>query len=173
MKLIKSLGVIVLISIVIEVSAKPKTFSLNDELLVTFEEKPFIKSDWKITYCDNGWSVCQINGKYPFGAAARIPATYLAKLTASIKGQEYSLNSSNMFNAWGDRSVKLESGTQYFSGVCNHEKWCTFRGLFSDAAGAFVAEWQIRDGVPERTIITYSDDVISLFIGNLTPPVYD
>ena len=154
-------------------NAEEKQFDLGSGLLVKIEEKPFLSSEWEITYCENGTSVCQINGSYPFGAAARIPKTYLSKLAVSFKGKEYALDSSAMFNAWGERPLFYENGIQYFAGVCNHDNWCTLRGLFSDSAGSFVAEWQLRDGVVQRTIITYSDDVVHLFMKNITPPIYD
>ena len=78
-----------------------------------------------------------------------------------------------MYNAWGKRPLKYKnSNVKYMAAVCQTESWCTLRGLFSDAAGSFVAEWQIRMGKPERTIITNSNDVVSLFIKNIGPPEY-
>jgi len=50
---------------------------------------------------------------------------------------------------------------------------CSFRGLFSDAAGTFVAEWQVVGGVSQRTIITGSGDVTNEVRKNIDPPVFE
>ena len=42
-----------------------------------------------------------------------------------------------------------------------------FRGLFSDAAGTFVAEWKIVNGSAARTVLTNSDDVVGVIMAGL------
>ena len=55
----------------------------------------------------------------------------------------------------------------------NQKKNCQFRGLFSDAAGSFVAEWLIVDGLAIRTVLTSNNDVVNLFKKNIDPPEFD
>ncbi|HXA47603.1 MAG TPA: hypothetical protein VNW52_08235, partial [Burkholderiaceae bacterium] len=50
------------------------------------------------------------------------------------------------------------AGLEYFKVICVNNRNCTARGNFSDGAGSFVAEWQIRAGISGRTIITDSED---------------
>jgi hypothetical protein len=95
-------------------------------------------------------------------------------ISASIQGRRYELDASQMFDAWGGRPVeaKLPDGTRfrYFGGRCADAVNCTFRGLFSDGAGTFVAEWKIVDGTPQRTVLSWSDDVVKLFMDDIDSP---
>jgi hypothetical protein len=167
--------IIILLTLMLAFSAiaEEKQYDLGNGLSVTIIESPFAPSDWNITYCPNSERICLINGVTPNGVDGNMPITYLKILIATINGKQYNLDSSNMFNAWGNRPLEDPSSVKYFAGSCQHETWCTFRGLFSDGAGSFVAEWQVRQGVPERTIITSSNDIVHLFINSIDPPVYE
>ena len=98
-----------------------------------------------------------------------MPKTYVKGITVSYRGKSYSLNSSDMFNAWGERPLEI-NGIRYFGGECFDVRNCRFRGIFSDAAGTFVAEWMVVDGVSVRTVLTNSSDVESLFLRHIDPP---
>ncbi|MFC3150733.1 hypothetical protein ACFOEK_06825 [Litoribrevibacter euphylliae] len=154
-------------------SAEEHQFVLGEGLSIKIVESAFISSEWNISYCPNSKRVCFINGLTPMGVDGNIPETYVSKLVATVNGLSYQLDTSNMFNAWGDRPLEHPGSIKYFSGVCQYQANCTFRGIFSDAAASFVVEWRINQGVPERTIMTSSQDVVSLFIDNIDPPVYD
>ena len=78
-----------------------------------------------------------------------------------------------MYDAWGARPLEVKGVVRYFGGKCFDTKNCQLRGLFSDAAGSFVAEWQIVGGLPTRTILTSSSDVVHLFMNNIDPPVFE
>lgn len=78
-----------------------------------------------------------------------------------------------MYNAWGNRPVEYPGVVRYFGGKCFDKKNCQFRGLFSDAAGTFVAEWLIVDGHSTRTVLTSSSDVVVLFTENIDPADFD
>ena len=45
--------------------------------------------------------------------------------------------------------------------------------MFSDAAGSFVAEWQIVNGISTRTVLTSSNDVVHLLMEHIDPPEYE
>jgi len=92
---------------------------------------------------------------------------------ATFAGRSYSLDVSQMYNAWGSRPLEYKGSVRYFGGSCENALNCTLRGLFSDAAGAYVAEWQIVNGVSERTILTWSADVVTEFMKHIDPPEYD
>ena len=163
---------IIILLVSCSVFGEEKSYDLGNSLSIHIEEKAFVIDEWEIKYCPNSKVVCLINGSSPYGVDGTTPKTYLSKLTAIINGKKFVLDSSNMFNAWGTRPLEYPGAVKYFAGICQSKNWCTLRGLFSDAAGSFVAEWQIRQGIPERTIITTSKDVVSLFIKNIEPPVY-
>jgi len=75
-----------------------------------------------------------------------------------------------MYNAWGTRRQPLKD---YLRASCDSSNSCIVRGLFSDAGGSFVAEWQVIHGVPMRTILSDSGDVMRTIENNLTPEVYE
>ena len=102
-----------------------------------------------------------------------VESVYVKSITISYQGAAYALDVTDMYNAWSDRPLQYPGGVPYFSGKCFDKKNCQFRGPFSDAAGAFVAEWQILDAVAIRTVLTFSDAVAHLFVKNIDPPEYD
>lgn len=153
--------------------ANEKAFDLGGGLKLHLEEREFVSSEWEIELCPGSESVCLINGKVPFGVEGSTPKSYLYKLEITNGNQTYQLDISNMFNAWGKRPLEYSGTVKYFFGTCQNPKWCTFRGLFSDGAGSFVAEWKVRMGLTERTVITNSNDIVHLFITHIEPPTYE
>jgi hypothetical protein len=146
-------------------------FNLASGIRVRIVEAPFSETMFRVELCPNGISVCRINGKVPHGGAVEKPKTYLKELMISYKGKSYKLDSSNMFNAWGKRPLQYPTGNiRYFGGHCHDENLCVVGGLFADGGATFVAEWKVVDGIPERTVITESDDAVELFMVNIDPP---
>lgn len=152
--------------------ADDAVFSILGGMQVKISESPFDKNLFSIKDCEKNGETCLINGHIPFGSDLGIPKTYVKSITVSCKRQSYSLDSSDMYNAWGNRPVELK-GIRYFGGNCYDEKNCQFRGLFSDGAGSFVAEWRVVGGVPVRTVLTNSNDIVNLFIKHIDPPVFE
>ena len=101
------------------------------------------------------------------------PKTYVKRITVSYHGRSWLLDSSCMFDAWGERPLQIEGVIRYFGGKCDQDGNCAFRGLFSDGAASFAAEWSISHGVTKRTVLSGSDDLKSLFMKNIDPPSYD
>jgi hypothetical protein len=149
------------------------TFTLPSGVEVKIVEATFKKSLFKIVGCSDKDTVCSINGHLPFGTSFGLPKTYLKKLSISFKGKSYLLDVSNMYNAWGSRPLEYPGKIRYFGGKCSDNSNCQFRGLFSDAAGSFVAEWRIVNGRQVRTVLTDSDDIVNLFIDHIDPPESD
>jgi len=151
-----------------------KKYDLGNGVLLELLEVPFVKENHKISPCSySKESVCLIDDQIAFGIAGNMPKKEFEYIKLNVDGKEYRLDSSGMFDAWGSRPLKYDDDTVYFVAVCHDADNCTARGLFSDAAGSFVAEWQIQSGAAQRTVLTYEDDIVNLFIQHIHPPVYD
>lgn len=149
------------------------TFTLPSGVAVRIVEAPFNASLFKIQGCKDADSGCLVNGRVPFGTDFGLPKTYVKSITVAFKGQSYSLGVSDMYNAWGGRPLEVPGAVRYFGGQCFDAKNCRFRGLFSDAAGAFVAEWLVVNGRSIRTVLSDSGDIVRLFTEHIDPPVFD
>ena len=148
-------------------------FTLPSGVTVELDERTFVASQFKIDGCKENEPKCLINGNIPIGTAFGLPSTYIKSIKVSFKGKTYSLDSRDMYDAWGKRPLEVPGVVRYFGGKCFDSKNCQFRGLFSDAAGSFVAEWRVINGVSIRTVLTDSDDVVNLFMKDIDPPEYE
>jgi hypothetical protein len=148
------------------------TLMLPSNVAIRIEEAPFDPTSRTIRGCETAVSgstkSCLIAGKLVFGSADQLPKTYVTDITASFAGRDYSLDVSQMYDAWGRRPLEI-NGVRYFGGSCADALNCTLRGLFSDGAGAYVAEWQIVGGVSVRTVLTDSGDVVAAFRQHIDP----
>ncbi len=153
-------------------AAKTSVLSLPSGVQVTIVEAPFAPSRNRIQGCNKDGGPCLINGRPPFGVSIGLPAFYVKSIRVSYEGRSYSLDTTNMYNAWGDRPLN-RGNVRYLGGRCDGPGYCTIRGIFSDGGGAFVAQWAIYEGVSMRTVITGADDIVDLFIKNIDPPEYD
>ena len=154
-------------------ASSPVTFTLPSGVKVALDERAFVKSQFKVHGCSGKELECRINGRIPFGSDLDLPKTYVKSIKVSFQGKTYSLNSTDMYNAWGGRPLEHPGSIRYFGGKCFDSQTCRFRGVFSDAAGSFVAEWRVANGVSTRTVLTDSNDVIHLFIKQIDPPEFE
>lgn len=148
-------------------------FTLPSKVNVRIIEAPFEKKLFKISGCTETSETCLINGHIPAGLPFGLPTTFVKSISISYKNQSYLLDVSDMYNAWNGRPLEHKGIIRYFGGKCFDTKNCQFRGVFSDAAGSFVAEWQIVDGVSTRTVLSDSDDIVHLFMKNIDPPEFN
>ena len=148
-------------------------FMLPSGVKVEIIESVFMKDSYQISGCSMHESTCIINNNIPFGIGFGLPKTYVKSITTSYQGRSYALDTSNMYNAWGNRPLEYKGVIRYFGGPCSDAKNCQFRGLFSDASGSFVAEWKVVNGLPIRTILTSSNDVMNLFSEHIDPPEFE
>jgi len=172
----KNATTIALICAMASVSALADTeamFTLPSGVSVKITEATFQKKLFKVSGCAEGSTSCRINGHTPFGSALEMPKTYVKSILISYQGQSYSLNASDMYDAWGGRPLEHKGTIRYFGGKCFDTKNCQFRGLFSDGAGSFVAEWRIANGLSNRTVLTDSNDIVNLFMQHIEPPEFD
>ena len=167
----KSVALISILLITTPALAKSEAkFTLPSDVKVAIVEEKFDKSGFKISGCTDKDTGCVINGRRPMGVVFGWPSTFVKSVSVSYHGQSYSLDASDMYDAWGSRPLKYKDGIRYFGGKCSDKKNCRFRGIFSDTAGTFVAEWKVVDGLPVRTVLTGSSDVVDLFMRHIDPP---
>lgn len=167
MRLLCKALLILVISSTAAIADTTATFILPSGVNVEIIEAPFQKSNFRIDGCLDGNEPCVINGGIPFGAAFGLPKTYVKSIKISYKGRAYFLDVTDMYDAWGSRRLQYEDSlrfgtTRFFGGECDDQS-CFLRGIFSDSDGTFAAEWRIGNGKSFRTVLTDSDDVISLF----------
>ena len=116
---------------------------------------------------------CLVDGKVPFGVDCTKPNTAVKRITVTLNGKDVDLDPSGMYNAWEGRPLqtkpdrKTKRSFRYFGGRCTAPELCLFRGVFSDGAGTFVAEWLVVAGASQRTVLTSSDDVVSQIMRNV------
>lgn len=152
----------------------PRTsrFVLPSKVHVAIVEADFSARDFEVLGCGESSGSCLIDSKVPFGVVDEVPRRYVAKLEVSYEGRTYVLDSSDMYDAWNGRALSI-GGVRYFGGSCDDERNCRFRGVFSDGAASFAAEWRIVSGRPFRTLLSDSDDIVGLFLEHIDPPQYE
>ncbi len=146
------------------------SFTLPSKVKVRIVEAPFAQGS--LAFDEK--RPCVVEGQVPFGTNCSRPETYLKELTISYEGRTYQLDTSSMFNAWHGRPLVTlppkgvkGRGLRYFGGYCANSGSCMVRGLFSDGAGTFVAEWTVSGGIAVRTVLTNSPDVKAAFVRNI------
>ena len=150
-----------------------KVFVLKDGIKISILEVPFDPSSHIVENCDKSQIPCLIDGHFPYGTAFDMPRSQLEELTLSIGNASYKLDTTGMYNAWGKRPLEYKGSIRYLGAHCYNERSCTLRGVFSDAAGSYVAEWKIINGKPHRTVLSSSEDIMYLFMKNIDPPFYE
>ena len=134
-------------------------------------EAPFRGSGIPVKGCTPSALVCRVGGK-PYGMATGLPTTYLKSVTASYAGSKFKLDCSGIYDA-DVKGHSVQKPVRYFGGSCQGAKDCRLRALLSDAVNTIAVEWVVFDGVAERQIISFDDDIIGLFLKNIDPPVYE
>jgi len=165
MIILRTIGVVIgwsVLSWTLACAETTATFTLPSGVAVRIVEAPFKLSRE---------ADCRINGRrVPWGPGVSLPKTYVKSITVSFRGRSYELDASCMYDAWGGRPLEVPGVIRYFGGKCSDVKTCQFRGVFSDASEAFVAEWSIANGVAVRTVLSSSNDIVNLFMKNIDPP---
>ncbi len=148
-------------------------FTLPSGVVVQIVEAAFDRTKFRVDGCSGRETFCQIEGRTPFGSDLDLPKTYVKNILVSFAGAKHLLDASDMYNAWGSRPLEYKGSIRYFGGKCSNSNNCQLRGVFSDASGSFVAEWQIVNGISTRTVLTSSNDVVHLFMEHIDPPEYE
>lgn len=150
-----------------------RKFKLPTGLEIAITEASFPKGRFRVEGCADMEGACLINGRVPFGRAAHLPRTYVKRISVTFGGNTYVLDSSDMYDAWGDRPLEHAGKVRYLGGRCTDSRNCQVRGLFSDGSASFVAEWRVVAGRATRTVLTDSSDVVDLFMTNIDPPSFE
>ena len=149
---------------------------LSDDIVVHLVERAVVLDEKNRDYCKDK-TVGLVNGTTPFGEGGNpraVPYSYLAKLTLRVQGKTYNLDTTNMYNAWGDRPLKNSDGQKYMAAHCYNPDTCTLRGIFSGQGGLYVAEWGIQNGKPFRSMLSDSTDLVNFFLeGGINSPVFE
>lgn len=147
-------------------------FVLPSGVKVSITESPFIMARAKVTRrgARRAGAGCLIDGRIPFGVMGDLPETYVKSITISVQGKVYLLDASQMYDAWGSRPLEYPGAIRYFGGWCADASDCQVRGVFSDGASIFVAEWRVVQGQTMRTVLTDSRDIVELFMAHIDPP---
>jgi hypothetical protein len=90
-----------------------------------------------------------------FGIDGGSPHTVLKRLTVEQGEKKTSLDVSYMYDPWFERLQKSR-----FKVRIREDGGIVLTGIFSDAAGSYVAEWLIVDGVSVRTLLSNEPSVI-------------
>jgi hypothetical protein len=149
------------------------SYEFGKNTKVTLLEKVFDPRQARVETCRGGAGVCRINDAIPFGVSSGMPKTFLAKVTLEVDRKTYTLDSGGMYNAWGKKPGDGQGTAQRLSAQCFDAYNCIVRGLFSETAGAYIAEWAIVDGHASRTMLTGSRDVVELFKKHIEPPLFE
>jgi len=116
---------------------------------------------------------CQVRDGVPFGVRGPQPKTMVRRIAVVVGDRSYELESEGMYDAWGERPLSHSGNVRYLGGWCADPSNCQIRGVFSDGAASFVAEWRIVNGRSMRTVLTDSSDIVDLFMRNIDPPRFD
>ena len=106
----------------------------------------------------NGF-VLGINDSPLFGSDGEIPKYKLIKATLKIKDKSYNLQVDNMYNPWTGDNLNID----FFNIIHNGENHHLFKGIFSDGAGTYAAQWLIEWNSSIRDIITKDEFIIESY----------
>ena len=118
------------------------------------------KFDTKINKLDikNGF-VLGINDCPLFGSDGEIPKDRLIKATLKIKDKSYNLQVDNMYNPWIGDNLNVD----FFKIIHSGENHHLLKGVFSDGAGTYAAQWLIEWNSSIRDIITKDELIIESY----------
>lgn len=116
---------------------------------------------------------CEAGKGVAFGVRGPLPKTMVKRIAVAVGNRTYELDSSGMYDAWGERPLSHPNIVRYLGGWCHDASNCQVRGVFSDGAASFAAEWRVVDGRQFRTVLTDCSDVVDLFLRNIDPPRFD
>jgi hypothetical protein len=123
--------------------------ALAKDVQVAFHASAFRPELHKVK---NEGGVVFVDGKQIYGTDVTWPKTKLLSASITISGVPVSLDVSQMYNPW----IGKAPDATYFH-LTPYEGGWLLDGMFSDAAGSYVARWRIIAGTAFREIL--SDDV--------------
>jgi hypothetical protein len=80
--------------------------------------------------------------------------TYLKRFTFIIGDKKYNLDSSEMYNAWGNKGIKGQDTLERaLKVICADQNTCVIRARLGFETNIFLVEWTIKKGKSSRTQI--------------------
>jgi hypothetical protein len=133
---------------------KEVKLKLTENVVLTLVKDTFDPKGKNVEMSDN--VVISIDHKLVFGTDGEVPRTYLKKATLTIGTKSYDLQVDGMYDPW----LEDYFNEKVFSLNSEGPKY-RIRGIFSDGAGSYAAEWVVYGQGSIRTILT--DDEKLLF----------
>lgn len=148
--------IVYLISACASTSASQFTSSYTAGINITAEVSSFVSDSRELGYC--GDYLCLISGAPFWGSDGKIPHSKLSKLVVTIGAERISLDTQGMYNP------VLTQDTMSERIDVNHSWGDVYRvkGVFSDGAGSYIAEWLIIKGKTLRTFIGDRESIADL-----------
>jgi len=153
-KRIISIAILILSTMQLIAQVEKISISLCDTIQLSLYREKFDSSNCKFEYYPEQYLI-SINGLMAFGTDGNNPKYKLSRAVL-IKGKSiYNLQVDNMYNPWfgekaNEKLFKAElDGTNLI-----------IRGLFSDGAGSYGAEWLIAGNTCTRTILSRDEKII-------------
>ena len=126
---------------------------LNDSIILTLEKSDIKLTSQKVDYYKT--FPIGINGELIFGTDGEFPKSQLTKAELKIGLKTYNLEISGMYNPWSGSKINEKR-----IGINQQNGELVLRGIFSDGAGSYGAEWIIFKNSNIRTILSKDEDII-------------
>jgi len=135
------------------------TFVFSPNLSLHLHASAFDATKHQVRRCKVlDWEgVCLIDGRPVIGTDWEVPKSVLDHLELEVDGRRVPLDVSSLYNPW------VGSPSQKFFCVSSVEGGWVVRGLFSDGAGGYGAEWLVIDGSSLRTRISMDESFMEQF----------
>jgi len=154
MKRIISIAILIFSTMQMSAQVEKISISLCDTIKLSLYREKFDPSYCKFEYYPEQYLIA-INGQMVFGTDGNIPKYKLSKAVL-IKGKSsYNLRVDNMYNPWFGEKVNEKLFKAELDGTN-----LIVRGLFSDGAASYGAEWLIVGNSCTRTILSRDEKII-------------
>ena len=123
------------------------TFQISKEVSITIKQSKFNPKAHRIEYSGKGHSKfpIKIDGVAFIPNDFDMPYWEIREFSAVYKGNKYLLDTSNLYDMWHKDYVPH----QHLKVDCINDI-CRLIGLFGDAAGTFMVEWEFGKGKSRR-----------------------
>ena len=128
-------------------SEKKSEIQINDSILLTADISCVSKDSLHFEKVKTFDSFLISDNELVFGTDGEVPITKLDKLRLIVKGKNIDLETSSMYNPNG-KSLDIRK-SQFDISLLSPEVYI-LKGVFSDGAGTYIAEWLIVQDVSVR-----------------------
>ncbi|ESU20191.1 hypothetical protein FEDK69T_30440 [Flavobacterium enshiense DK69] len=118
------------------------------------ERSVFNKAKHEFEYVNKNVLIA-IDGIPLFGSDGEMPKYVLSNAILKIGNKTYKLQIDNMYNPWFGNNANGK-----FFKIENNGNQSVLKGVFSDGAGTYGAEWLIFGNSSIRTILTNDEDIL-------------